>query len=212
MSAALALQAARDAGLHVALDGDALAVDAPAQPPADVLDLLTQHKAEIVALLRGGTSDPRAWAEGFAIVSTMPPPTGFSPERWRRILDAAGQFLDEWGEAAISAGWSDLDSWGCDPDRPDARFDCMGLVLLLDRSRVVALDTGGADLRTATGARQRFRRRADAGAGGAAVAARPMKPQGEGLSRSLGRSRQATIASFRQSAPVPALQSARDQC
>ena len=42
---------------------------------------------------------------------------------------------------------------------PAARFDCMGLVLLLDRREVVAIDPDGADLVTVTGARQRFRRR-----------------------------------------------------
>jgi hypothetical protein len=49
--------------------------------------------------------------------------------------------------------------FGCDPDRPDARFDAMGLALLLDRAEVVAVDEAGADLVTTTGARQRYRRR-----------------------------------------------------
>jgi hypothetical protein len=35
----------------------------------------------------------------------------------------------------------------------------MGLVLLLDRCEVASIDEGGADLITATGARQRYRRR-----------------------------------------------------
>ena len=39
------------------------------------------------------------------------------------------------------------------------RFDCMGLVLLLDRCEVVGIDPDGADLVTASVARQRFYRR-----------------------------------------------------
>jgi hypothetical protein len=35
----------------------------------------------------------------------------------------------------------------------------MGLILLLDRCKVVAIDRDGADLETVTGARQRFYRR-----------------------------------------------------
>jgi hypothetical protein len=89
----------------------------------------------------------------------MPPPTGFWPERWRRVIDAAGRFLDAWSAEAIASGWSELDVFGCDPDRPDARFDCMGLMLLLDRCEVVGVDEHGADLVTSSGARQRFRRR-----------------------------------------------------
>jgi hypothetical protein len=69
----------------------------------------------------GSPNAPQSWAEGFAIVSTMPPPTGFSAN-WRRIVDAAGRFLDQWAEAAEAAGWSTLDVFGCDPDRPAARL------------------------------------------------------------------------------------------
>jgi hypothetical protein len=43
--------------------------------------------------------------------------------------------------------------------RPDARFDCMGLVLLLDRCEIIGIDEDGADLVTETGTRQRYRRR-----------------------------------------------------
>ena len=90
----------------------------------------------------------------------MPPPSGFSPERWRQVVDATGIFLDRWGAEAIACGWSDFDVFGCHPDRPTARFDCMGLVLLLDRCEVVGIDPDGADLVSASVARQRFYRRA----------------------------------------------------
>ena len=103
--------------------------------------------------------DPQAWAEGFAALAAMPPPTGFSPERWQRIIDATGVFLDRWAGEASCCGWSDLDVFGCHDTAPAARFDCMGLVLLLDRREVVAIDELGADLVTVSGARQRFRRR-----------------------------------------------------
>lgn len=105
------------------------------------------------------SDDPQAWAEGFAVLAAMPPPTGFSPERWQRIIDATGVFLDRWAGEASCCGWSDLDVFGCHDTAPAARFDCMGLVLLLDRREVVAIDELGADLVTVSGARQRFRRR-----------------------------------------------------
>jgi hypothetical protein len=102
---------------------------------------------------------PRAWAEGFGALCAMPPPRGFSAVRWARIVDATGRFLDRWAAEAALLGWSDLDVFGCDPARPDARFDCMGLVLLLDGCEVERIDVGGADLLTSTGTRQRFHRR-----------------------------------------------------
>jgi hypothetical protein len=52
MSAAYALKAARAAGVELGLDGTDLLVKAASEPPAEVLDALTRHKAEIVPLLR----------------------------------------------------------------------------------------------------------------------------------------------------------------
>jgi hypothetical protein len=101
----------------------------------------------------------RTWAEGFDVLCTMPPPRGFSAGRWQHIVDAAGVFMERWADRATVCGWSTLDVFGCHPTRPDARFDCMGLVLLLDRCSIAGLDEGGADLVTATGAGQRYRRR-----------------------------------------------------
>ncbi len=52
MSTLQALKAARTAGIRLGIDGDALTLEAAAAPPTAVLDLLSRHKAEIVALLR----------------------------------------------------------------------------------------------------------------------------------------------------------------
>ena len=111
------------------------------------------------AIIEEGANVPRRWAEGFAAMASMPAPTGFSPERWARIVDATGTFLDRWAAKVIACGWSDLDVFGCDSAAPDRRFDCMGLVLLLDRWEVSGVDEAGADLVTETGAPLRYRRR-----------------------------------------------------
>ena len=67
MSAAEALIAARSAGIRIQIDGGDLMLDAPAPPPADVLDLLKRHKAAIVSLLRPGSDGWSAmdWQEFF---------------------------------------------------------------------------------------------------------------------------------------------------
>src|SRR5690348_10675116 len=54
MSAAEALRAARTSGIDVRIDGDDLALEAPAAPPAELLELLARYKPEIVALLQSG--------------------------------------------------------------------------------------------------------------------------------------------------------------
>jgi hypothetical protein len=116
-------------------DGEA---DQNAAPEASVLD-------ERAALIEYGTSVPRRWAEGYAALCTMAPPSGFSPERWQRIVDGAGRFMDRWAVNAAECGWTALDVFGADPDRPDRRFDCMGL--LFDRCEILSIDEHGADLR-----------------------------------------------------------------
>ena len=50
MSAALALKTAHAVGIRVRVDGDHLELEAPAQPPQAVLDLLSLHKADILRL------------------------------------------------------------------------------------------------------------------------------------------------------------------
>ena len=52
MSAAQALTQARAAGIRVRIDREALLLEASAPPPAEVLDLLARHKANILTLLR----------------------------------------------------------------------------------------------------------------------------------------------------------------
>jgi hypothetical protein len=68
MSAILALRSARAVGVRVWIDGDHLELEAPAPPPQAVLDLLSQHKADILWLLR-------------------PANDGSSAEDWRVFFD-----------------------------------------------------------------------------------------------------------------------------
>jgi hypothetical protein len=89
----------------------------------------------------------------------MPAPRGITSKRWHSVVDAAGEFLEQWAPEAACYGWTTHDIFGCDRNRPGARFDCMGLVMLLDRCTVVGLDADGATLESVTGARQRYHRR-----------------------------------------------------
>jgi hypothetical protein len=51
MSAADALRAAHAAGVTVMWDGEGLLLEANAEPPQAVLDVLSRHKAEVLAVL-----------------------------------------------------------------------------------------------------------------------------------------------------------------
>jgi hypothetical protein len=68
MKALDALQAARAAGIVLAVDGEDLVLEAASMPPAAVLEALSQHKANVIALLRPGC-------------------TGWSSEDWHIFFD-----------------------------------------------------------------------------------------------------------------------------
>lgn len=68
MSGLQALKLARDAGVRLGVDGDALTLDAATAPPPAVLDLLSRHKAQVLGLLRTGSD-------------------GRSGEDWRTLFD-----------------------------------------------------------------------------------------------------------------------------
>ena len=61
--------------------------------------------------------------------------------------------------ASVALGWSWIDLFGCDDERPFARVDKKGLVWLLNGNRLVAITADAAVIETKSGARQTFRRR-----------------------------------------------------
>ena len=122
---------------------------------------ISEHKNEVeerAALIEYGPAVPRAWAEGFARLDCATPVGGFREDRWRRLIDDGGVFLDQWGNEAAALGWNVADVFGVDPTVPDARFDRMGLLPLIAGGRVVSIDTNSATIRTKTGGILRYRR------------------------------------------------------
>src|SRR5436190_21217740 len=114
---------------------------------------------ERAALVECGANVPRRWAEGYAALCTMPAPTGFSSERWARIVDATGHVLDHWAAEAIKAGGRISTRSAAMPRRLTS-----GSIAWASRScstdgRVSSIDQAGADLVTETGTVLRYRRR-----------------------------------------------------
>jgi hypothetical protein len=82
------------------------------------------------------------------------------PQRWLRFINDCGRFLDAgWAARAAAFGWGPLDLFGCDPERPFARVDHLGLLWLLNGGTVVELHRDRAIIEKEGGARQRYHRR-----------------------------------------------------
>jgi hypothetical protein len=92
-------------------------------------------------------------------------------DRWRRALIDGRRFLSQWGEQAEALGWTAIDVFGLHepPAEPHpsyrrlSRYDCTGLVWLLDGRSVVALTAESATIRTLTGTLLTYRRRKNHG-------------------------------------------------
>lgn len=86
-------------------------------------------------------------------------PEFIEAERWQRCLLDAQHFLGEWGDKALALGWSDRELFGLHdpPTQPQpsysrlSRYDCTGLLWLLQGRRVVALAADTAAIETASG-------------------------------------------------------------
>ncbi len=127
------------------------------EAPADLVDF---EERAAIAEYDGGY--PRSWAEGLARLPTMPRPESYSAPAWESLVNDAAVFLDRHGAEAMRLGWTVLDCFGVDPDRPERGYAAAGLVALLRGEWTVArLHTDRADLVSkATGARQTFYRSA----------------------------------------------------
>ena len=83
---------------------------------------------------------------------------------WRQLIDDAGHFLDRWGAEASRLGWKPLDMFGVHPLAPAARYDVMGLALLIRGGEVVGLDERSATIRAPGGSLLTYLRRPTTGA------------------------------------------------
>ncbi len=80
-------------------------------------------------------------------------------DRWQQAIHDADSFVATWGEQAHSLGWTARDLFGLPPipERPRAnyqrlsRYDCTGLVWLLQARPVVALTADTAAIQTESG-------------------------------------------------------------
>jgi hypothetical protein len=102
------------------------------------------------APVSGGS--PAKWHAILAELEGKNCPERISPDRWQEVISDAETFLARWGSAAHSLGWTALDLFGVHPSAPGARFDVMGLLLLVQGGAVVALTADAATIRRKTGA------------------------------------------------------------
>ena len=169
MQAAELIRTVERAGGHLEPDGDSLVVEAPEPLSESIMTALRAHKADLldflnrpvarVVLLAVPPGVPEAWVQGAADLLVMSCPASCPDARWNVLRENSYTFLRDWGAQAYELGWTAFDLFGVHRERPWVRFDCMGLVPLLDGTVVVAMSDTEAVIEKPNGAQLIFRKR-----------------------------------------------------
>ncbi len=103
---------------------------------------------------------PEEWVQGVADLLVMPAHPDWKGGDWHTLQEDALRFVREWAGQARRLGWESADLFGAHPTKPRVRFDCAGLVVLLQGRPVVAITEDSAAIKTASGGSLTFRKRA----------------------------------------------------
>jgi hypothetical protein len=100
------------------------------------------------------------WAKAVTEIDPAQPPADVPLRRWAQLIDDIIRFIESGLDMkAVALGWTAIDLFGCDREKPFARIDRQGLCWLIAGNRIVDLYRSGAVIETWTGARQTWRRK-----------------------------------------------------
>ena len=157
-----ALAAVRAAGGDVKLAGPhRLKIIAPMPLPNDLIERVRMAKPDLLDFLYNepAAGAPRTWAEALARLDPNSPPHDVPLDRWQRFIEDCESFRRlGWANLAEAFGWEPLELFGCDRERPLARYDHMGLLWFIQGRRLVALRADSATIDTLTGSLQTYPR------------------------------------------------------
>jgi len=131
--------------------------DDPAVPLSHALGCGTLGHPEESGTARGTVAGH--WYENTLEALRLRCPEFVEADRWQQAVRDADCFLDVWGAQATALGWSARDLFGLHPtpERPGAnyqrlaRYDCTGLIWLLQGRLVVALTADTAAIQVKSG-------------------------------------------------------------
>jgi hypothetical protein len=139
--------------------------DEPGQVDRFVPGLSDQEQAigepiETSPAAEDGIRNAQRWMEALAKINVARPPADVPLWRWMQLIDDIGRLVDRgFAKKAAALGWTALDLFGCDREKPFARIDRQGLCWLIAGNRLIDLCESGAVIETWTGARQTWHRK-----------------------------------------------------
>jgi hypothetical protein len=113
-----------------------------------ILARFQPHRRSVTSVTTVTTDVDRRGRLAVDRLRSMTPPETFEPARWHQLLIDADRFMQRWQHRAELLDWNDQALFGVHPRAPAARFDAMGLVLLVRGGEVVELEEGFARIST----------------------------------------------------------------
>ena len=167
MNAAEILNAVRQVGATLRVEGQSLVVSNASRIAPAIKAAIREHKSEVIAALLAPSCKvtiveiPREaghFKRTFAHLQ-LKPPAMVDVARWRQCVEDGKRFLAAWGEQAEALGWDARDLFGLHtpPEKPHpsynrlSRYDGTGLIWLLQGRPVVALTADTASIKGTTG-------------------------------------------------------------
>jgi hypothetical protein len=183
MNAAETLAALQEAGISLEVEDTSIIVSPSSRLTDPLRAAIRANKPQLVAALKptvpsaetNGTAcrveivlpQAQRYRKVFAHLQ-LKPPTMVPVGRWQQAVEDGKRFLAKWGEQAQALGWSSADLFGLHeiPTKPHpsysrlSRYDCTGLIWLLEGRQVIALTEIAATIRNSsdTGATTTYRR------------------------------------------------------
>jgi hypothetical protein len=100
---------------------------------------------------------PPEGKEAVEKILTRSKPKGFSDKFWTGLCFNTEKITPHL-TTLIQCGWTLKNIFGCHPTHPSQRYECMGLLLLLEDNTIHEVTEGSITLKTRTGAIQTYRR------------------------------------------------------
>ena len=91
----------------------------------------TEEVEERVAIMEYDSRIPNEWAEAMVKTQTRAKPATISSNNWARVQNALERLLPHL-KTIVAHDWKLSDIFGCHQSAPEARYDAMGLLMLLN--------------------------------------------------------------------------------
>jgi hypothetical protein len=125
--------------------------------PANPVQVRSPQLAALAGLAAVDRAPPQDWQDALTRLEARARPDSIPTERWTQTVADAGYLVREWAAALDRCGWTLTDVFSAHREKPLARYDAMGLVLLVEGRKIGPIDADRIAIRQRGGTVLHFR-------------------------------------------------------